>query len=80
MEMNFKKQCCEVVGHDLANPFEYRQLIGALMFLVNTRPDIHFAVADIRLSHHMHNGLLQSMYWYTCMGPSILDWDILLNM
>jgi len=40
MEMNFKTLCDEATGPDLANPSEYRQLIGALMFLVNTRPDI----------------------------------------
>jgi len=44
MEMNFKKLCGDVVGPDLANPSEYRQLIGALMFLLNTRSDICFAV------------------------------------
>lgn len=44
MEMNFKKLCGEVVDPDFANPSKYRQLIGALMFLVNTRPDICFAV------------------------------------
>eukprot|EP00253_Pinus_taeda_P032062 PITA_32062 len=32
---------------NLANPTEYRQLIGALMFLVNTRPDIHFVVSTL---------------------------------
>lgn len=44
MEMNFKKLCGDVVGPDLANPFKYLQLIGTLMFLVNTRPDIGFVV------------------------------------
>lgn len=44
MEMNFKKLCGEVVGPDLANPYKYQQLIGALMFLVNTRSDICFVV------------------------------------
>ena len=44
MEMNFKKLCGKVAGPDLANPYEYRQPIGALMFLVNTRPDICFVV------------------------------------
>jgi len=39
MEMNFKKLCEDVAGPDLANPSEYRQFIGALMFLVNTHPD-----------------------------------------
>ena len=44
MEINFKKLCGYVAGPDLVNPSEYRQLIGALMFLVNTCLDICFAV------------------------------------
>ena len=44
MEINFMKLCGEFVEHDLATPSEYRQLIGALMFLVNTRPDICYAM------------------------------------
>jgi len=48
MEMNFKKLCGEVVGPNLENPFEHRQLIGALKFLVNTRPNICFAVNTLR--------------------------------
>jgi hypothetical protein len=35
----------------LVNPTMYRQLIGSLMYLVNTRPDICFAVNT--LSQHM---------------------------
>lgn len=35
MEINFKKLCGDVVGHDLANPSKYQQLVEALMFLVN---------------------------------------------
>lgn len=38
MEMNFKKLGGEVVGLNLANPSEYRQLVGAPMFLVNIAP------------------------------------------
>ena len=40
MEMNFKNLFGEVAGPDLVNPSKYKQLIGALMFLVNTHPDI----------------------------------------
>lgn len=42
--MNFKNLCRYVFGLDLAKHFEYRQLIRALMFLVNTRSDICFVV------------------------------------
>jgi len=44
MEMNFKQLCGEVVGTDLENPSEYRQLIGAQIFLVNTKLEICFVV------------------------------------
>jgi len=44
MELNFKKLCGSVVGPKLANPSEYRQLVGGLMFLVNSQPDICFVV------------------------------------
>lgn len=44
MEMNFKKLCGDDAGPDLANPSEYKQWIGALMLLVNTRMDICYAV------------------------------------
>ena len=44
-----------LLGPCKENPTEYLQLVGALMFLVNTRPDVCFAV--ITLSQHMadHN-------------------------
>jgi len=44
MELNFKKLCGSVAGPELANPFDYCQLVGGLMFLVNSRPKICFAV------------------------------------
>ena len=44
MECNFKKLCGSAAGPRLANPSEYHQLVGALMFLVNSRLDICFAV------------------------------------
>ena len=40
MEINFKKLYRDVVGPDLVNPSVYQQLIGELMFLVNTHLDI----------------------------------------
>eukprot|EP00253_Pinus_taeda_P028057 PITA_28057 len=58
MELNFKKLCGSVVGPELANPIEYRQLVGALMFLVNSRPDICFSVNTLSQymvePHHIH--------------------------
>ena len=51
LELNFKKFCGNAAGPMLANPTEYRQLVGALMFLVNSRPDVCFAVNT--LSQHM---------------------------
>lgn len=44
MEMNFKKLCREATRPNLANSTEYRQLIGVLIFLVNTRLDICYVV------------------------------------
>jgi len=51
MELNFKKLCGNAVGPELGNPTEYRQLVGALVFLVNSRPDVCFEVNT--LSQHM---------------------------
>ena len=58
MELNFKKICGSVAGLNLGNPSEYRQLVGALMFLVNSSPDICFAVNTLSQFmvelHHIH--------------------------
>ena len=43
MELNFKKLFGSAAGHELGNASEYRQLIGALMFLVNSRQDMFFS-------------------------------------
>ena len=51
MEPNFEKLSGSAAGPMLANSIEYHQLVGALMFLVNTRQDICFAVNT--LSQHM---------------------------
>ena len=64
MELNFKKLSGNTAGLVLENPTEYLQLIGALMFLVNTRLDadplIHqckrelaaeFEIKDLGLMH-----------------------------
>ena len=51
MELNFKKLYGNAAEPVLANLTEYRQLVGALMFLVNSRPDVCFAMNT--LSQHM---------------------------
>ena len=51
MELNFKKLSGNAVGPVLANPTEYHQLVGALMFLVNTYSTTCFVVNT--LSQHM---------------------------
>ena len=54
MELNFKKfkkLSGSAVGPMLANPTKYRQLVGSLMFLVNTHSDVYFVVNN--LSQHM---------------------------
>ena len=51
MELNFKKLCGSAVGLELGNPTEYPQLVGSLMFIVNSHPDVCFAVNT--LSQHM---------------------------
>eukprot|EP00253_Pinus_taeda_P023431 PITA_23431 len=58
MELNFKNLCDSVAGPALGNATEYRQLIGALMFLVNSCPNICFAVSTLSQymvkPHHSH--------------------------
>eukprot|EP00253_Pinus_taeda_P016165 PITA_16165 len=51
MELDFKKLSGSATEPILRNATEYCQLVGALMFLVNSRPDICFAVNT--LSQHM---------------------------
>ena len=45
MTTNLKKLCSD--DSDLVDPTMYRQLIGSLMYLVNTRPDICFVVSTL---------------------------------
>eukprot|EP00253_Pinus_taeda_P002393 PITA_02393 len=51
MELDFNKLSGSAAGLVLRNAIEYRQLVRALMLLVNSRPDICFAVNT--LSQHM---------------------------
>ena len=45
MALNLKKLCYDEL--DLVDPTMYRQLIGSLMYLVNTRPDICFVMSTL---------------------------------
>eukprot|EP00253_Pinus_taeda_P023514 PITA_23514 len=51
MKLDFKKLSGSAAGPVLRNSTEYRQLVGALMFLVNSCPDICFVINT--LSQHM---------------------------
>ena len=56
MKLNFKKLSGSAAGPVLANPTEYRQLVGALLFLVNTHRDICCAMNT--LSQHMADHII----------------------
>ena len=47
MVTNLKKLGDSSSESDLVDPTMYRQLIGSLMYLVNTRPDICFTVSAL---------------------------------
>lgn len=47
METNLKKLSISAANSDFIDPLEYRQLIGSLMYLVNTKPDICYAVSSL---------------------------------
>ena len=47
MVMNLKKLSVSFSDSDDINPTLYRQLIGSLMYLVNTRLDIFYAVTAL---------------------------------
>eukprot|EP00253_Pinus_taeda_P021291 PITA_21291 len=70
MELNFKKLCGNVAGLELANPSEYRQLVGALMFLLNSCTDICFAVNTLIQfmvePHHIHWIAAENILRYLC--------------
>ena len=58
MELNFKKLSGNAIGPMLKNPTEYQQLVGALMFLVNSCMDVCFVVNSLSQQmvdpHHIH--------------------------
>ena len=47
MVINLKKLHDVVIGFDLVDPTQYRQLIESLLYLVHTRPDICYAVSAL---------------------------------
>ena len=51
MEANLKKLHDSAISSDRVDPTMYHQLIGSLLYLVNTRPDICYVVNA--LSQHM---------------------------
>ena len=59
MDANFKKLRESTSNSDMIHPTMYRQLIGSLMYLTNTRMDICFVVND--LSQFMSD--LKKIHW-----------------
>jgi len=55
MELDFKKLSVSAAGPVLRNATQYRQLVGALMFLVNSHPDICVAVSTLSESGMTHS-------------------------
>jgi hypothetical protein len=58
MMTNLKKLSDSASDSDLVDPTMYRKLIGSLLYLVNTRPDICFAKSTLSKfmveSRHFH--------------------------
>ena len=65
MELNFKKLSGSAARLVLANPTEYHQLVGALMFLVNTHPDVLLRSTTLpaqTASEYLWSVILPTMY------------------
>jgi hypothetical protein len=45
MIRNLRKLHNSEIGSDLVDPTMYRQLIGSLIYMIHTRPDIFYAVS-----------------------------------
>ena len=78
MISNLKKLHDQATGSDLEDPTIYRQIIGSLMYLVHTRPDIcyaknalnQFMCVYIDVKHILRNvrGTIASSLRYTSSG------------
>ena len=60
---------------ELVDPMLYFHLIGSLMYLVNTKPNICFVVSSW-YSPRECIGWLKSIFFGTCRGRWIMDWII----
>eukprot|EP00253_Pinus_taeda_P026224 PITA_26224 len=78
MELNFKKLYGSFVGPELPNPTEYCQLVGTLMFLVNSHPDICFAVNTLGHTLWKHKSValstVEAEYIVSSMACCKEDW------
>jgi hypothetical protein len=54
MSMATSLDTCE--NGEVADQREYRSMIGSLLYLIATRPDIQFVVCAFRLLHALHTG------------------------
>ena len=68
MVTNLKKLHDAVTGSDPVDPTQFRQLIGALLYLVHTRPDICYAVSALSQfmssPKHIHWIAAKHVLWY----------------
>ena len=75
MDANFKKLKESTSNSDIIDPTMYHQLIGSLMYLTNTRPNICFVVNTLRSLAMIWGrfiGFLQNMF----SNIYVLLWDM----
>jgi hypothetical protein len=63
----------------LVDATRYRQMIGSLMYLVNTRPDICYAVntlSQYMWSRGVFTELGQNMFWGTLQVQQVMAWTM----
>lgn len=70
MVTNLKKLSESASDSDLVDPMMYKQLIGSLMYLVNTRQDICFAVSTLSQfmvePRQLHRVAMKHVLRYLC--------------